>query len=317
MRILTINSNDAGQRVDKFITKALPTLPSTLLYKFIRTKKIKVNRKRCEISQRLSEGDEIQLFIPEEFFLVNEDLPFLSLTPKLDIAYEDENVIIVNKKAGVVVHEDESESVDTLINHILSYLYRKGEYDPSEENSFTPALCNRIDRNTCGLVIAAKNAAALRDMNEIIKERRLKKKYLCIVHGILNKKSDTLVAYHKKDSKENLVRIYKNEAEGTKKIITAYNVLGERNSLSLLDVDLVTGRTHQIRAHFSYVGHPLLGDGKYGNIANDKKLGYKHQALCSYYIRFDSDITGTLSSLAGVEVSLDKKNIWFFSEFFG
>ena len=216
----------------------------------------------------------------------------------------------------MIVHEDENESLDTLINHVLSYLFRKGEYDPLKENSFAPALCNRIDRNTCGLVIAAKNAPALRFMNEVIKERTVKKKYMCIVHGRMSEKSATLTAYHKKDSGENIVRIYKNEISGSKKIITAYEEIAYKNGLSLLDVDLITGRTHQIRAHLAYTGHPLLGDGKYGNIANDKKLGYKHQALCSYYLRFNDDLEGDLSYLSGLEVSIPKEKIWFVTEFF-
>ena len=158
MHELKINSNDAGQRLDKFITKALD-IPMSLLYKSIRTKKIKINRKRAEANTILQTGDVIQCFLPDEFFNKTADeVSFARITPNLSIIYEDENILLLNKPQGVSVHEDENGSTNTLITHILAYLYKKGEYDPETEQSFTPALCNRIDRYTCGIVIAAKNA---------------------------------------------------------------------------------------------------------------------------------------------------------------
>ena len=208
MRELTVKKNDAGQRLDKFITKALD-IPPSLLYKSIRTKKIKVNRKRAEANTILEVGDTIQCFIAEEFFKREADDGSLArITPHLDIVYEDENLLLLNKRPGISVHEDEKGSTNTLITHVKSYLYQKGEYSPSNEQSFTPALCNRIDRNTGGIVIAAKNAETLRVMNEKIKSREIDKFYLAAIHGIPKKKSDTLYAFLRKDSERNIVRIY-------------------------------------------------------------------------------------------------------------
>ena len=184
MKEFTISKNDAGQRMDKFITKAIPKLPSSLLYKYIRLKRIKLNGKRCEISTRLSVGDLVQCYVSDEFFEVEEKRPDFMLAPsEVSVVYEDENILLINKPAGLLVHEGDQWCADTLIARIQHYLYKKGEYDPKNENSFVPALCNRIDRNTCGIVIAARNAATLRVLNDKIKDRELDKKYLCVVKG--------------------------------------------------------------------------------------------------------------------------------------
>ena len=229
MQIIKIKKNDAGQRLDKFLTKALPSLPMSLLYKYIRLKKIKVNRKRCENNTLLAEGDEIQLFIKDEFFEKKTDEAFRVLTPHIEVVYEDDNILLVNKRAGMIVHSDDKEDQNTLISHIKAYLYRKGEYDPDEEQSFAPALCNRIDRNTCGIVIAAKNAEALRVINEKIKERSIKKQYLAAAHGRFEKKEDTLKGYLTKDADKNLVTVYPKKpthaaSHEVKEIITKYDV---------------------------------------------------------------------------------------------
>ncbi len=317
MRELVIGKNDAGQRIDKFLTKALPALPTVLLYKFIRLKKIKCNRARVEQGYILRDGDRLQLFIKDEFFEKEApDDAFMTLAPRLDIVYEDDNILLCDKRPGLIVHSDEGEKTNTLISHIKAYLYRKGEYDPACEQSFAPALCNRIDRNTGGIVIAAKNAEALREINRAIKSNEITKKYLCAVHGILDKKEDTLSGYLVKDSVTNKVKIYdaKPREPGAKTVITKYKVLKEKNDLSLVEVTLVTGRTHQIRAHFSHIGHPLLGDGKYGKNAADKRLGYKFQALYSYDLTFHMD-SGALSYLCGRHISVERDKIWFLSEF--
>lgn len=320
VKIITVKKNDAGQRLDKFLTKAIQGLPTSLMYKYIRTKKIKVNRKRCEQNQILAEGDEIQLFIREEFFGAPEsdDGALSRITPKLDIVYEDDNIILCNKRPGVLVHEDDGAKDNTLIMHIKAYLYQKGEYDPDEEQSFAPALCNRIDRNTGGIVIAAKNAEALREMNAKIKNDGISKFYLCAVHGRPERREATLTGYLKKNSADNLVTVSDRPREGYKNIITKYRVIAESGDVSLLEVELVTGRTHQIRAHMAHVGHPLVGDGKYGVNRGDKTKGYKYQALYSYRLIFDPDGgEGILSYLSGREFALSPKDVWFVSDFEG
>lgn len=317
MRILTIKKNDAGQRLDKFLTKAVKGLPASMMYKLIRTKKIKVNRKRAEQSYILCEGDEIQLFIREEFFESPErDGGALErITPKLNILYEDDNILLLNKRPGVLVHEDTDGGENTLIMHVKAYLCQKGEYDPTAEQSFAPALCNRIDRNTGGIVIAAKNAEALRVMNEKIRENKLSKFYLCLVHGIPKRKQATLHAYLRKNSADNMVEVRERPFAGAKEIITGYRVLENRGENALLEVELVTGRTHQIRAQMAAIGHPLVGDGKYGVNREEKQRGYKYQALYAYRLRFDqTEKENLLSYLEGRTFSLDRDDIWFLKE---
>ena len=323
MRELKIEKNDAGQRLDKFITKALD-IPMSLLYKSIRLKKIKVNRKRAEASQKLVEGDTIQCFLADEFFEKGKKSGFSEaselsasslsrMSASLNIVYEDENILLVNKPQGLSVHEDETSKSNTLISYIHAYLYSKGEYDPEAEQSFAPALCNRIDRNTQGIVIAAKTAAALRIMNEKIKLREIDKYYLAAVHGIPEKKEDTLKGYLLKDEKTNTVRVYdKNPPRAAKEIITKYRVIAKASDSALVEVELLTGRTHQIRAHMAFIGHSLVGDGKYGQNKLDKARGYKYQALCSYKLRFNFKTDAEdLNYLNGKEFSISKSDIYF------
>ncbi len=315
MRKFIIEKNDSGQRLDKFIAKAVPALPKSLMYKEIRRKNIKINGKRADISQKLCEGDEVSLYVKDEFFApVRENYDFLSASKKLTAVYEDENVILLDKSVGILSHPDENEYNDTLISRVKRYLYEKGEYDPKKENSFTPALVNRIDRNTGGLVIAAKNSESLRILNEKLKNREIKKYYLCVVHGIPAKKSGCLISYMIKDEKNNKVRVYDSEVPGSKTMKSEYRVLDEKNGLALVEVELHTGRTHQIRAQFSHIGHPLLGDGKYGTNALNKKYGYKKQFLYSYKLKFDfTSDAGILDYLNGRE--FEAEDVWFRREF--
>lgn len=315
MKSFTISKNDSGQRLDKFITKAVPALPKSLMYKYIRTKRIKINSKRGDISTKLLEGDIVDMYINDEFFApADEHYDFLSASKKLDIVYEDENILLLDKKVGILSHPDETEYNDTLITRVKRYLYEKGDYDPKDEHSFAPALVNRIDRNTGGIVIAAKNAESLRILNQKLKDRELEKYYLCVVHGSLKKKSGTLTGWLIKDEKKNKVRVYEKQMPDSKEIRTKYSVLSERDGLSLVEVELLTGRTHQIRAHFSSIGHPLLGDGKYGTNALNKALGYKKQFLYSYRLKFAfTTDAGILEYLNGKSFSV--QDVWFKDEF--
>lgn len=314
MRILTVGKNDAGQRLDKFLSKAVKGLPVSMMYKYIRTKKIKVNRKRAEQGMMLREGDEVQLFIREEFFDSPErdDGALSRIKPKLDIIYEDENIMLLNKRPGVLVHEDTAAGENTLIMHVKAYLCQRGEYDPDAENSFAPALCNRIDRNTGGIVIAAKNAEALRVMNEKIRANEVRKRYLCLVHGVPSPRKAMLRAYLRKDSKSNTVEVRDSRFDGSKEIITGYTVLETRGDDALCEIELVTGRTHQIRAHMAHIGHPLVGDGKYGVNRDDKREGFKYQALYAYSLTFQkTEKPNALSYFEGKTFRLEREKIWF------
>ncbi len=321
MREVRIGKNDGGQRLDKFLTKALPTLPPSLLYKSIRLKKIKVNRKRATPNQMLCEGDTLQLFLSEEFFGSKGETPraaaLAAIRPSLSILYEDEEILLVNKRAGLSVHEDEGGSSATLIDQIQAYLYQKGEYDPTKEQSFAPALCNRIDRNTQGIVIAAKTAEALRVMDEKLRLRELNKYYLTVVHGTPKAKTATLTAYLRRETGESKVRVFDTPREGAKEIRTRYRVLATKDNLSLLEVELLTGRTHQIRAHLAHIGHPILGEGKYGVNREDRAKGYRHQALCSYRLTFAfTTPAGSLSHLNGRTVTIPPETIDFIRDLF-
>lgn len=300
MRKVTIGKNDASQRLDKFLFKYFNSIPASIIYKGIRKKRIKVNGKRAEQNYMLCVGDVLELYINDEFF---DDAPkendFTSLKPDLNIVYEDDNILLVDKRPGILCHEDDTESKNTLINNIKAYLYEKKEYNPENENSFAPALCNRIDRNTGGIVIAAKNAMTLRIMNEKIKNREIDKFYLCLVKGTPNPPKATLKDYLVKNNEQNRVYIHKNPVPDGKTVITKYKVLKEGKLTSLLEVELLTGRTHQIRAHMASIGHPLAGDGKYGTNEFNKKTGRKTQALYSYKLRFNFKDENELSYLNG------------------
>lgn len=312
MKEFIINKNDSGQRLDKYITKSFPLLPHSLMYKYIRSKRIKVNGKRSEISYKLQENDIITLYINDEFFETKEPkYDFLSAGKSLKIVYEDENILLCDKPQGLLSHPNEGEYNDTAISRIKRYLYEKKEYLPSDEMSFTPALVNRIDRNTSGIIIAAKNAEALRILNEKLKQRELHKLYLCVVIGTPKEKEGILKDYLQKNEKQNKVYVSDKKTADSKEIATKYKVLSSKKGLSLVEIELLTGRTHQIRAHMSSLGHPLLGDGKYGTNEQNKKFGgYKKQFLYSYKLVFDfTTDAGVLNYLNKKEFQVD--DVWF------
>ena len=318
MREMTIGKNDAGQRLDRFLSKSLPLLPPALAQKYIRIKRVKVNGGRAQRDQRLREGDTLQLYINDEFFdKPSEENMFLTLfKPRLTVVYEDEHLLLADKPQGLVVHADETEKVNTLINHIQAYLYQKREWNPRWENAFTPALCNRIDRNTGGIVIAAKNAEALRILNDKIRDREIAKYYLCIVLGRVEPPKGRIECFLRKDEKSNTVRVYHRPVPDGRSAVTLYKTLETRGELSLLEVELLTGRTHQIRASMADLGHPLLGDGKYGLGSVNRRYGETHQALYSYRLRFDFPTgAGILEYLRGREFQADE--VPFRQKYFG
>ena len=316
MKESTIGPNDAGQRLDRFLAKAVPLLPASLAQKYIRLKRIKLGGKRVDRDTRLKEGDVLQLYINDEFFdKPREDNAYLTVAaPKLNIVYEDEHILLVDKRPGLAVHpHDGAEYGRTLIDHIQAYLYQKKEWRPREENAFTPALCNRIDRNTGGIVIAAKTAEALRVMNQKIKDRELDKRYLAIVEGTPKPRDGSLKGYLFKDAKKNRVFVTDTPQAGSKSCQTNYKTIASKNGLSLVECELITGRTHQIRAQFAHAGHPLLGDGKYGKL--DKRFDRNYQALYSYKLTFTfSTEAGSLEPLNGKSFQVDKVD--FVEEYF-
>ena len=308
MRTLQIGKNDAGQRLDKFLQKRFRTMPKAMMYMYIRKKCVKRNGKKCAIDDMLREGDVLTFYIKDEFFEESEkkSYEFLKAPVKLDIVYEDENLILLDKKPGVIAHPDKRYHFDSLIGRVQHYLYEKGEYDPEAEKAFSPALVNRIDRNTGGIVIAAKNAESLRILNQKMKSRELEKYYLCLLCGKPKRDSGILTGYITKNESKNKVTVHKTQVEGAKEIRTRYQVLRSDGRYSLAEIELLTGRTHQIRAHMASIGHPLVGDTKYGG---EKKApdGFRSQALYSYKLkfRFTGD-AGILNYLDGREFRVKK-----------
>ena len=317
MREFTIGPNDAGQRLDRWLAKTLPLLPAPLAQKYIRIKRVKCNGKGAKRDTRLVQGDVLQLYINDEFFdSPTPENAFLSVfKPQLDIVYEDENLLLVNKRPGLVVHPDEQEKVNTLLTHIQAYLYQKKEWNPRQENAFAPALCNRIDRNTGGIVIAAKNAETLRVMNQKIRDREVEKSYLCIILGAITPPAGRLEGYLLKDEAKKLVSVHKTPVPGGRTAVTLYQTLAQKNGLSLVACRLVTGRTHQIRAQFAAAGHPLLGDGKYGRERDNRRFGRSYQALWSYKLAFPFPTdAGVLEYLRGKVFTVDRVD--FVEEYF-
>ena len=309
MKELIVKRNDAGQRLDRFVGKAVPLLPESLLQKYIRLKRIKLNGKGAKRDTRLSEGDVLSLYINDEFFEPpREENSYLKVgSPKLDIVYEDENILLCDKKPGMLCHSAGQWDYNTLIAHIQAYLYQKREWNPREENAFAPALCNRIDRNTGGIVIAAKNAEALRVMNEKIASREVEKYYLCVVVGRPKPAEGKLEGFIFKDAVKNRVYVRSRPEPGARTAVTYYRTIASARGLSLVECRLGTGRTHQIRAQMAAAGTPLLGDGKYGDGRRNRAEGETGQLLYSYRLGFDFKTdAGELNYLSGASFRVER-----------
>ncbi len=300
MKIVTINENDSGQRVDKFLSKLLTGMPRSLLYKQLRNKRVKRNKKALSAQDILQCGDELYLYINDEFF--GEAKEITAKSDGLLVVYEDENILVCDKPAGQASHGGD----DSLLSKVQAYLFEKGEYNPKSENSFAPALSNRLDRNTRGLLLVAKNAPAQKLLNEKIKNHEVTKKYRCVLCGTPNEKTGRLINYLKADEQENRVRVVKKDIPGAKEAILDYHIIKTKNGKSLADVTLLTGRKHQIRVQFAYIGTPLLGDTKYGA---PKDSRFRYQALCAYSLTFDfKGDGGILRNLKGKTVFIEEKS---------
>ena len=319
MKEIAIGKNDAGQRLDRFLSKVIPLLPDSLLHKYIRIKRVKCNGKAVARDYRLNTGDVLSLYINDEFFeKPREDNAWLKIgKPNLHIVYEDDNILLLDKKPGILCHSDGSWEYNTLISNIQAYLAQTGVWKPKEENSFTPALCNRIDRNTGGIVIAAKNAETLRVINQKIKDREIEKFYLCTVVGNPKPRSGLLENELFKDAVKNTVYVKNRPEPGSRLARTEYKVLQESGNLSLVECRLLTGRTHQIRVQMAHAGWPLLGDGKYGREEVNRRYHEHGQALYSWRLIFNfSTDAEHLEYLRGREFSLSRDTIDFYRKYF-
>ena len=313
MKRFTATANDEGVRLSRFVLSVTAGLPASLLYKSFRNKRAKVNGKKAAPDARQAAGDVIELNINDELFPPEKPArpakPARSRQPRVQVVYEDDNIAVLYKPAHLLCHGDRTGDAN-LVDAFTAYLTGKGEYAPGGENRFAPALCNRLDRGTEGLVIAAKNYAALRDMNEIIRTDRLKKEYYTITVGIPPRGRFT--AWWEHDEKANKVSIHAHpdQAGRRKQIVTDVDVLRTAGPYALCRIGLVTGRTHQIRAHLAYLGRPVLGDIKYGNRKANERAGAKTQALCAVRVSFlDIPEDSTLHYLAGKVIKLKDPQI--------
>lgn len=309
MREYYITKNDSGQRLNKFLEKAVPLLSGGMMHKYLRLKRIKVNNKRTEAAYKLVEGDSVQLYLNDEYFdAPKEEEAFRRIkTPRVRVVYEDEHILLADKAPGMVVHADEHGDTDTLIAHIQAYLFQSGAWNPDDAASFAPALCNRIDRNTGGIVIAAKNAETLRILNEKIRDHEIEKSYLCITVGRPNPPRGRIEGFLLKDEAKKQVSFYRRPVPGGKTAVTLYETLETRGPLSLVECRLLTGRTHQIRVSMAQTGCPLLGDGKYGNGTVNRSYHETRQALYSYKLAFTFPTdAGILSYLRGREFTVSE-----------
>ena len=304
MKEVNITGKEENQRLDKFLLKYFNNAPKSFVYKMLRKKRIKFNGKKAEGNEIIKNGDKLQMYIaPETMDSLMSEKEIVKAERHFGIVYEDDNILVVSKPAGLLSHPESSADKNTLIDQILYYLYEKGEYDMSKESSFTPAICNRLDRNTGGIVIAGKNLAAVQAVNKAIAQRKIKKYYITMVRGEFTQEKE-LFGYHVKDELTNTVKVLKKEATGAKKIFTKVKPIAVKDNFSLLEIDLITGKSHQIRAHLKSMGYPVIGDRKYGemrvNTRFKDKYGLNNQFLFAYKIAWHEN-EGVMAYLNGKE----------------
>ncbi|MBR2739801.1 MAG: RluA family pseudouridine synthase [Oscillospiraceae bacterium] len=303
MREYVIDSRNSGMRLSRFVEKTAPSLPRSGMYKAFRTRRIKLNGKRCHPEDRLAEGDTVQLWLDDASFEGNSLPDFMKASSSLDVLYEDRNVAVLFKPRGLQSHPSQGDYSDNLVARFLRHLYENGEYDPSQGGS-SPALCNRLDRNTEGIVLAGKNHEAVSAINALIKEGLIRKSYAAVTVSA-PPKDGIYEAYLLKNEKKNMVKVRSEAADGWQKIVTEFRTLSEKNGLWLVECTLHTGRTHQIRAHLSFLNAPILGDTKYGNAEANRRHSAGKQYLTAYCIEIPENDNDVLRGISGRRFELE------------
>lgn len=315
MKQFTAGKNENDVRLSRFVESVTANLPKSMLYKSFRNKRIKINGKKADADTRICEGDIIELYINDEFFeMPKPKAAPVKVAPEkpkskypLQVIFEDENIAVLYKPAHLLSHSDRTGDAN-LVDDFTQYLMQKGEYDPNIENTFAPALCNRLDRGTEGLVLAAKNYASLRDLNEIIRLDLLSKEYLCVTVGAPPKGRQYAFLQHKEA--DNKVTVRNHEGLGFKPIVTDIAIEKVKGPFTLCRIGLITGRTHQIRAHLAFLGAPVLGDIKYGNRKMNERCHTKTQILCASQITFKKiPAENTLSALSGKIIAIETPSV--------
>lgn len=300
MREIEINKNEAGQRLDKLLAKYMNKAPKSFIYKMLRKKNITLNKKKADGSEKLEISDRVQLFLSDETIDKFTEMDIVANEVNLNVIYEDENVLVINKPAGMLSQKAKPED-ESLTEYVIAYLLKTKQLTKEELISFHPGLCNRLDRNTSGIIIAGKSLVGLQKMGLLLKERNIDKYYLTIVKGVI-KESTCIEGYLTKDKSHNKVTISKEPVEGADYIKTQYEPVKTNGEYTLLRVKLLTGRSHQIRAHLHSIGHPVIGDGKYGDVQVNKyfkrNFNLRFHLLHSCELSFPA-IEEELSNLSG------------------